>query len=1028
MRRWTIPIHTLLLLAALCGDAFGGASVAQQARVRPSMVDSFRLGTGGDTLCQAQRSAADQAAAGLFDRAYNLVCRDAAAPVGRLYALRDDGDRAASRIATTRTGLTDCHDEPEATLKDVGRVSVRRCAAPGGVFYDVLTATHRGTLYDAEGLSGYRSALELGLRTLVADRVVDGPITIALTNAGDAASFARVQAGSLDPALAMAEGYRRNNSGNYAEASQFFATLLQRTATGPTGPATATDRGEYLVNRALQLSDLGSFDEAETLFAEAALALPSDPVSLRQQRNDRALDLLNRGDRAAALAMLDAPLAIRAVPAVAGEIDRDTANALNGRLPLATQLGIGRDTGLTPSERASVLDAQADALRGSILRRQGTPAAASAALDQAAATLDGIREGRVASVARLRAQVMTERAALAENAGRVAAAERLLRDARATVAEEYPDSIAFDAASARLAGFLSRHGKVDEAIALYRDVVTSLGAAGGASGGFADLLEPYFRLLVQRLPARSPLGDDLFAAAQVLLRPGVADTQATLARELSGGGGEASRLFRQSLNETRRVNVLQLELARLEALAAPTAADREGIAADRAQLAQLQGEQVATQAQLARFPAYRAIATQPLSLADLRTVLRPDESYWKLSVVGPSIYALLVTPGTMRAWKVPLTPDELGGRVDAIRASVALAQGDATVTRPFDAMAARALYVALAGPAAADLPRAGHLIIEPDGAMLRLPVTLLIAEQAGVDRYRARAAAPGGDPYDLTGIAWLGRDDDVSVALSARAFRDLRRTPASQAPRTYLGFGQNAPVPPFLQLTSYMPPATLVDCRWPLGSWSHPVAATELFTAQRVVGAGNGQVLTEAKFTDTDIIGRDDLAKYRIVHFATHGLLVAPRSECPAQPALLTSFGGAGSDGLLSFAEIYRLHLDADLVILSACDTAGSADVAATRAAGVDTGGGSALDGLVRAFIGAGARSVLASHWPAPDSFGATEQLVAGLFTAPRGTPAATALRLSQRRLMDAPATSHPYYWAGFALIGDGRQPVLQPR
>jgi CHAT domain-containing protein len=69
---------------------------------------------------------------------------------------------------------------------------------------------------------------------------------------------------------------------------------------------------------------------------------------------------------------------------------------------------------------------------------------------------------------------------------------------------------------------------------------------------------------------------------------------------------------------------------------------------------------------------------------------------------------------------------------------------------------------------------------------------------------------------------------------------------------------------------------------------------------------------------------------------------------------------------LAQLSEIFDLKLDADLVILSACDTAGQADISVTRETGLATGGGSALEGLVRAFIGAGGRAVLASHWPAP--------------------------------------------------------------
>jgi CHAT domain-containing protein len=139
---------------------------------------------------------------------------------------------------------------------------------------------------------------------------------------------------------------------------------------------------------------------------------------------------------------------------------------------------------------------------------------------------------------------------------------------------------------------------------------------------------------------------------------------------------------------------------------------------------------------------------------------------------------------------------------------------------------------------------------------------------------------------------------------------------------------------------------------------------------------------------------------------------------------LLTSIGGADSDGLLSFGEIFDLKIDADIVILSACDTAGQASAFATREAGIGSGGGSALDGLVRAFIGAGGRSVIASHWPAPDQYEATERLISGLFRS-RGVSVAEAMRNTQIALMDDANTSHPFYWSGFAIVGDGARPLL---
>ena len=164
---------------------------------------------------------------------------------------------------------------------------------------------------------------------------------------------------------------------------------------------------------------------------------------------------------------------------------------------------------------------------------------------------------------------------------------------------------------------------------------------------------------------------------------------------------------------------------------------------------------------------------------------------------------------------------------------------------------------------------------------------------------------------------------------------------------------------------------------------------------------------------------------FRILHFATHGVVTPPRPGCPAQPALLTSFGGPGSDGLLEFSDVFDLDLDADLVILSACDTASAAGLEATRLAGIESGGGQALDGLVRAVIGAGGRQVIASHWPAPEEYGATTRLFSAFFEAPPGTSLGEALRAAQVRLMDDPETSHPFYWSGFALIGDGERPLF---
>ena len=299
-----------------------------------------------------------------------------------------------------------------------------------------------------------------------------------------------------------------------------------------------------------------------------------------------------------------------------------------------------------------------------------------------------------------------------------------------------------------------------------------------------------------------------------------------------------------------------------------------------------------------------------------------------------------------------------------------------------------------------------------------MPPSLLPTSQAGVDAYMTRSNRANADAYDFTGVDWLGRGREISISVSARSFLDVRTIAPSRAPEAYLGLGHNA-------LATARPAVAVADeCDWPIQVWQQPISADELKVGAALFGAAQSRLVTDAAFTDAALLTDKSIDQYRVVHFATHGLVTAPRPECPARPALVTSFA-PGSDGLLTFREIFDLKLDADVVILSACDTAGTASIGASREAGVATGGNYALDGLVRAFVGAGARSVVASHWPVPESYGATKRLISGLLGARPGEPLAMALGEAQRGLMDDPKTSHPVYWAAFIILGDGAKPLV---
>ncbi len=994
------------------------------AAERISLSDSFPIGSGPGLLCTAQFAGSDPALSDMFDRGYALVCRDAALPVGRLYALKLRGEDPAGRLAFLRAPKAECAPGETVRIESLGEVEALACRLSGAdVGYRVYLRRERGTLFVAEGLGGYDSALRLGLRSLVADAPAEGEVSIATTGAGDPAAFARVQAGALDPARVLAEAYRRNNEGSYAEAAEFFGSVVGR-------PGVAGET-EALLNAALQQSNLGGFVEAGRLFARAAERVGRDPVLTRMLRNYRSIHAMNQRRPREALAELDRPLPpgaeIGSAPA-GPVIDARTAARLNAESPASRQLRAA-ETELLPEERAQILDAQAQHLRGALLRRQGDGEGAAAALRSALSGLAAVRSGRVVSTVWMQAQVHGELADIAEAGGDAAAAQRRHEEAIALLTARHPGSAALLGAQARLAAHHARGGRTDQATAMFRQIVEAAAQGGESSVALGRALMPYFALLA-REGAGPDAAADMFKASQLLVRPGVAQTQAVLARELSGGSDEAARLFRQSVNLGREVERLRVETARLAALPEPAPADSARLAALRAELARLEQSQVATQSKLADFPRYRVLSGGAMTLAELQQLLRPGEAYYKMTMVGDDGYALFATPTSARAFRLGAGAAELEREVDALRATIAIVEEGRVLTYPFDVERAHRLYGQLFGPVAAELGSARHLIFEPDGAMLRLPPNLLVTGRAGIQAHLAKAARPGDEGFDFTDLEWLGRDRDVSTAVSARAFRDVRRAGPSRAQSGYLGFGENA-APQGSAVAENAVRGLLgerPDCAWPLGDWARPISAEELVTAStsiRRAGETGTEIVTGAAFTDSAIKRRDDLDHYRILHFATHGLVTAPRPECPARPALLTSFGGEASDGLLTFSEIFDLKLDADLVILSACDTAGKASLAATREAGLATGGGSALDGLVRAFVGAGGRSVIASHWPVPDDYDATQRLIAGLFAAPPGTSTAAALRRAQTALMAQPDTSHPYYWSGFAIIGDGAAPVL---
>jgi CHAT domain-containing protein len=158
-----------------------------------------------------------------------------------------------------------------------------------------------------------------------------------------------------------------------------------------------------------------------------------------------------------------------------------------------------------------------------------------------------------------------------------------------------------------------------------------------------------------------------------------------------------------------------------------------------------------------------------------------------------------------------------------------------------------------------------------------------------------------------------------------------------------------------------------------------------------------------------EAIMASSVARQRIIHFATHGMMDTRHPEMSGLVLSMFNKRGEAQDGYLRLSDIYNLKLSADLVVLSSCESALGKDL-----------GSEGINGLPRAFLYAGARRVIASLWKVDDE--ATVTLMSAFYSRlQRGEDPAQALQGAQLALLKNTRLSEPYYWAGFILEGDYR-------
>jgi CHAT domain-containing protein len=350
-----------------------------------------------------------------------------------------------------------------------------------------------------------------------------------------------------------------------------------------------------------------------------------------------------------------------------------------------------------------------------------------------------------------------------------------------------------------------------------------------------------------------------------------------------------------------------------------------------------------------------------------------DEATFLFVVTKPQGRAATET----KVFTIPIKQTDLAKQVESFRRR--LAERNLDFRAP-----AHKLYDLLLKPAQSLLGGKSNLVIVPDDQLWELPFQALIDER---DRYLIERSAVSYAP-------------SLTVLREMRARSDKRR--AEAAPSTLLALGN----PLIGQETVQLARLTMRDEKlYPL-----PEAEAEVRALGRLYGARRSKVYIGADAREDRL--KAEAGQARILHFATHGVL---NNAAPLYSYLALARGDKNEDGLLEAWELMQLDLKADLAALSACETARGR-----------FGAGEGLIGLTWALFVAGVPSTVVSQWKV-ESASARDlmlnfhhQLRAPSAKVKAPMTKAEALRQAALKVMKKTETSHPFYWAGFVLVGDG--------
>lgn len=427
----------------------------------------------------------------------------------------------------------------------------------------------------------------------------------------------------------------------------------------------------------------------------------------------------------------------------------------------------------------------------------------------------------------------------------------------------------------------------------------------------------------------------------------------------------------------------------------------------------LEGLQASMESQ---FPRYAELARpRRYAVADVQAALAPGETLLSYFVMQETSLVFIIEGESFRIVPLRAGRGALRKMVDRFRRPFAELRGIDDLLR-WSPEAAAELYEALVAPLAANLPDKATLIIAGDDALYTLPFEALLAK-------RGVPAAKDGAPAfrDFAALPWFGDRHSIAYVPSAGALLALRKQERKRGWKQSLvafadpDFGAGSDAAGALATKGGLVGAVLARSTGVSGLPRLAETADEVAAVNRTLG-GTGRLYLRAEASEGKVY-ETDLAGTRYLMFSTHGLLGGDFSAL-GQPALALSLvnNPAGIDGFLTMGEVLGLRLDADLTVLSACNTAGEPENAR---------GGEGFAGLTRSFMYAGSRSLVVSHWPVGSQ--ATVVLMTEFFrelAAGRSKPAALALarRKLRQTVQEGVQLAHPFFWAPFVLVGDPRQ------